>query len=421
MRTLIIAVVVLSASLSAHAEDMQKYLTDTQDLVRQGKHREALDRFLWFHDHALEHEPAMAGVRLSFALSSWKQLGDVYPPALTAMKKTRDDKTALLEDRKGNCILFHDVMSLNRTLGDDNKTVDLFRKLDEKQKDLAVQCWVSAKKAIINAKAYDLVRKYIGNPAREFSIVKEMYKRTITMSEGRNFGESFKAAIENNFVEQTILLIDVAVALDDTKAAKEVQKRALAIVDDYRLRDAIPKEKKKTMASIEGFSSTPSPQEPSAKETTAPMVGKNLISNASFEQDPRIDETIWSIKNLNTDLSADWSDTRARTGQYALLLSASQSGNQGWPGWFTAKIPLAKGYTYTFRAWSFTDDDAGAWVSVDLFDVDGRFILGRSTGCPSSSPLGSWTIHTLTVSANDAPGTTFQASVISRRSLALLF
>ena len=62
------------------ANDMQVYLNETQELVRQQRYAEALERFLWFHDHALEHNPGMAGVRLSFALSYWKNLGDVYPP-----------------------------------------------------------------------------------------------------------------------------------------------------------------------------------------------------------------------------------------------------------------------------------------------------------------------------------------------------
>ena len=96
---------------------------------------------------------------------------------------------------------------------------------------------------IIKAKAYDLVRKYIGNPVREFGTVKETYDRHITMYGKKTFGERFKAYNENNFVEETIQLIDVAIALDDTKAAKEIQKKALAVVDDYRLRDAIPKAK----------------------------------------------------------------------------------------------------------------------------------------------------------------------------------
>ena len=157
-----------ASELPAHAEDMHKYLSDTLDLVREGKHKEALDRWLWLHDHALEHAPAMYGVRLSYALSYWKELEDLYPPALIALKKTRDDKTALLAQGNGNRYLFHDVMALNRTLGDDSKTVELFRKLDHDQKRMAKQCWPFAKKVIIEAKAYDLAKKYTGIPVLKF-------------------------------------------------------------------------------------------------------------------------------------------------------------------------------------------------------------------------------------------------------------
>jgi len=240
---ILIAALVLLTSFPTYAEDMQKYLNYTQDLMLQGKNEEALERFLWFHDHALEHEPAMYGVRLSFALMYWKELGDSYPPALTAMKKTRDDKTILLENQKGNPNLFHDVMSLNETLGDDDKTIMLFRRLDQEQKDLAAQCWDMAKTPIIKAKAYDLIKKHIGNPVREFVKVKAMYEQNTEMYGGKNFGESFKAWNENNLVEETLRLIEVAIALDETKAAKEIQEKGLAIVDDHRLRDAIPAEK----------------------------------------------------------------------------------------------------------------------------------------------------------------------------------
>ena len=251
MRTLIVTLVlVLTASLSVRAEDMQKYLSDTQALVREGKHKDALDRFLWFHDHVLEHQPSMYGVRLSFALSYWKQLGDVYPPALTALKKTRDNKTDLFAQKKGSRNLFHDVMALNRTLGDDTKTVELFRKLDQDQKEMAKQCWDIAKEAVIKVKAYDLARKYIGDPVREWGKVKEMYDRNKGMYGGKNFGEHFKAFNENNFVEKTLRLIDVAIAIDDIKAAKEIQARALAILDDYRLTDAIPKGKEENAQRI---------------------------------------------------------------------------------------------------------------------------------------------------------------------------
>lgn len=240
---ILLAIAITLAAASAHAEDMQKYLSDTQEMVRQGKHEEALQRFRWFHDHALEHDPAMYGVRLSFALGYWKALGDVYPPARAALVETRDRKEKNILQGKGTAHLFHDVASLNNTLGDDQKTVELFRKLDAEQNDLAKQCWDMAKDSIIKGKAYDLARKYIGNPVREWGKVQAMYEQHKAMYGGNNFGDHFKAYSENRFVEESIKLIHVALALDDKKAAREIQKRALDIIDDYRLNDAIPNEK----------------------------------------------------------------------------------------------------------------------------------------------------------------------------------
>jgi len=245
-RLIVTLTLVLTVLLPVHAEDMQKYLSDTQKLVGEKKYEEALERYIWFHDHALEYEPAgMYGVRLSFALMYWKNLGDVYPPALAAMKKTRDEKTDRLIKKKGNSSLFHDVASLNNTLKDDAKTVDLFRKLDKEQSDLAKKCWDMAKDAIINAKAYDLARKYIGNPVREFTKVKAMYDHNTTLYDDPKIGDDrFKAYNENNLVEESLKLIEVALAINDREAAEEIQTKALSVLDDYRLLNAIPKEKK---------------------------------------------------------------------------------------------------------------------------------------------------------------------------------
>ncbi len=244
MKTLLAMALALIA-FSSRGEDMQKYLSDTQDMVRQGKYPEALERFIWFHDHALEHEPAgMYGVRLSFALSYWKALGDVYPPAKAALVETRDRKEKMIMDNKGSDGLFHDVVALNRTLGDDEKTVALFDIVDKRQPESAKQYWNVAKDAIIAAKRYDIARKYIGNPTREFTKVKAMYDHNTTLYDNPQIGgDHFKAYNENHLVEESLKLIEVALALDDKKAAKEIQTKALAVVDDHRLRDAIPAEK----------------------------------------------------------------------------------------------------------------------------------------------------------------------------------
>ncbi len=241
MRLLLVILFVLMATYS-WAEDMHKYLNDTEEMVQQGKYQEALDRFIWFHEHSLEHEPSMYGVRLSFALISWKSLFDVYPPARKAMEDIRDRKAQILESGKGDANLFNDVESLNDTLGEEKKTVTLFEMLDKEQTPLAKKCWHMAKEVIISEKRFDIVGKYIGNPVREFNQIKEMYEQNLKLYDDPRIGsEHFKAFNENHLVEQTIQLIEVAIALGDKKAAGEIQQKALAIVEDHRLVDAIPK------------------------------------------------------------------------------------------------------------------------------------------------------------------------------------
>lgn len=245
MKVLLAAFIVLMA-LPSKADDMQKYLGDTQELVRQGKHQEALERFIWFHEHALEKDRAMYGVRLSFALSYWKSLGDVFPPAQTALAEMRDRTSKQVTDNGGNDALFHDVVALNRTLDENSKTVELFQTIDQTKPDLAKKYWNVARDAVIEAKRYDLVRKYIGNPAAEFTRIKAAYDlNTRLYDKPKIGGAQFKAYNENHFVGESLQLITVVLALDSHKAAKEVQEKALAVVDDRRLRDAIPDPTKK--------------------------------------------------------------------------------------------------------------------------------------------------------------------------------
>jgi hypothetical protein len=226
-------------SISVFAEDMQKYLNDTQMMVRQGMYQEALERFIWFHDHALEHNSGMAGVRLSFALAYWKELGKVYSPAMQALIGTRDRKTNQILNADGNYELFNDVMAPNRTLEERDKTVLLFDSIDKLYPALAARCWIVAKEDVISAKRFDLARKYLVNYLQEFTRVKAMYDLNTSMyDDPRTGGAMLKRYNEDHFVKEVLQLIEVAVALGADRDAGEIQAKALAVLDDTRLRDA---------------------------------------------------------------------------------------------------------------------------------------------------------------------------------------
>ena len=236
----ILSVIIVFISLSVNAQDMQKYLSDTRVLINEGKNELALERCIWFHDNALDIQKSMSGVRLSFALSDWKKLGTQYPPALTALKQIRDQKTKRLIDGEKLSSLFQDVAGINRTLDESDKTIELFKTIQIEQPEFAKSCWFYVRDMLFQAKSYDIISKYIGNPIREFNTMKERYEMTIqTQEKIVTAKEQLKAFNENNFVEKSVQLIDYAVAMNDSKSAKEIQKMALEVINDYRLINAV--------------------------------------------------------------------------------------------------------------------------------------------------------------------------------------
>lgn len=94
----------------------------------------------WFHDHALELEPALYGVRLSFALAYWVDLAQEYPAARTSLGAIRDRKVQMLLSGQRNRETFHDVASINYYLADEPLTAQVFAKLDRADFTFANQC-----------------------------------------------------------------------------------------------------------------------------------------------------------------------------------------------------------------------------------------------------------------------------------------
>jgi hypothetical protein len=227
---------VLFASLNMFAEDMSKYLMDTEKLAQDGKNEEALTRFIWLYDHALEHESAFNGVRLSYLLSYWKALADKYPPALKALQDVRDKETELIKRGKGTYETFNEVVSINRVLMEDDKSIELFVFIDEKYPPLATRCWDYIANKIISVKKFDLVKKYLPDPMKKFKEIVLSYKISVLSCEIGKHVEVSKKINEDRFVHETLNLIIATEAIKDKKAAEEIRKKAFEILPDQRLK-----------------------------------------------------------------------------------------------------------------------------------------------------------------------------------------
>lgn len=73
----------------------------------------------------------------------------------------------------------------------------------------------------------------------EYSKVVSQYDRLRTAATSTNYSGLIQNYSENSFVKKTLQLIEYAVAEKDIESSKKIQRAALKIVSDYRLRDAI--------------------------------------------------------------------------------------------------------------------------------------------------------------------------------------
>ena len=138
-------------------------LEAAEDFADAGKYAEALERHEWYHRNALRIDPAQSGVRLSFALSSWKELADQYPPALASLKAIRDANIEDLLAGKGEADTFHDVACIDTKLGEEAATVTLFKALDARQPAFAAECFRFVQETLLDKDESELFTKHSGD------------------------------------------------------------------------------------------------------------------------------------------------------------------------------------------------------------------------------------------------------------------
>ncbi len=134
------------------------------ELAGEGQYEEALREFQWFHDHALDEDPSLYGVRLSYALYAWVELGAEYLPALAALEAVRERDAALLLAGKGKRRLFHDVVAIDEELGKAEDTHALCVALERADPALLLACADIALPAIVAAGDYALAERLLPQP-----------------------------------------------------------------------------------------------------------------------------------------------------------------------------------------------------------------------------------------------------------------
>ncbi len=218
--------------------DPNQVRDEANELRDKGEYQAALDRYLWYWNHALEYNRGLSGVRLSFLLSEWVELGRRYPAAKQALLDIRARDAQALLDGRGYFNLFMDLSSLNQYLQDENATYEVFMKLRQQDPALARQCFWAAQELLVKRGEYALCAEYLGDPEAAFNRIRlqwEMLKQSEQRWAQSSTASPPKTA-DRRFADQTCQLILILVKTGHQAEAERIRSQALALVNDPRLK-----------------------------------------------------------------------------------------------------------------------------------------------------------------------------------------
>jgi hypothetical protein len=209
-----------------------------------GKYEDALRDHLWFHEHALESDPSLAGVRLSFALRDWIYLAEQFPLARRALQAIRDRDTQRILNGGATLGRFHDVSAINSALGDERATHELFTQLDVQLPELAKDCAELALPALVAVEDFQLARRYLPDPAARITALaqrvndfaEDLAKRGNTSSAPQLL------AFVLNYTKEVRLVVEVLRRLGEDEEVAKASSTALEALKSEALRDAVQRE-----------------------------------------------------------------------------------------------------------------------------------------------------------------------------------
>lgn len=170
---LMIVVVMIFVLSCSDPGDPEKVLARARKYYQQGNYEKALQDHIWFHNNALKYKPSLYGIRLSFALLDWIELGKKYPKAYNELIDIRNRKADHIKNKRGTLEMFHDVKSINTYINENQRTVELYKKMTVCDFDLAKQCYCLAKDDLIAHQEYELCSQMMEAP---MFIIRDMRK-----------------------------------------------------------------------------------------------------------------------------------------------------------------------------------------------------------------------------------------------------
>jgi hypothetical protein len=212
-------------------------LRQARQCVKSYEYAAALEKYIWFHLHALDIDRGLVGVRLSYAISEWIALGQVYPPAKSALESLRDTKAESLAQGTDDVSLFHDVAAINLALGQVERTRDIFRAIAGVDRAVAEKYFHVALESLVETKDFDLARSFLFDPRKH--IDQFVIQLNLAPQYTGRSPEIIREFLERIYVKNVRLILTVFVGVGEDSVANELRLYAVERIPDAQLQGKV--------------------------------------------------------------------------------------------------------------------------------------------------------------------------------------
>jgi hypothetical protein len=169
------------------------------------------------------------------------ELGQRYPKARRALIEIRDIKTREFDEGRGFSDLFRDVKAINAYLNAQDATAALFKRIHERDPQLAAQCIHFAREALINDRDYELFLHYVPDAQADFESCKRTREMDLGLSKKMSFMDNpeFRRSADGRFVASVSQLIEALKGVGRLAEAESIRTQATALVNDPKFESAV--------------------------------------------------------------------------------------------------------------------------------------------------------------------------------------
>lgn len=212
-------------------KDPASELDDARINVKNVRYSEALKNYVWFFNNSTEIEPAMFGVKHSYCVGEWRELGNLYKPALLAYREELLKRQKKLLNGSDSWKLFMEFDALCQYDGKKNEVIKVFmnyHKGKNQNKEFAEKIFNPIKEDLLALEFYNICSEYTKDPIRKADQIIYLHRLNVEFEEKSDNQCDNNSFAEDSYISDSSYLLTVLKKTNRNEEFKQVKKKLIS-------------------------------------------------------------------------------------------------------------------------------------------------------------------------------------------------